>query len=173
MKSHYALTIKATNRPGLLHSVTGIINRRLICIKSLNAAPTDVHEIVLITIEIQIAEKDLKALTLRLENIVEIFSVDAIRYDKAICRRSCFFKLDKRMLTGGPQAIVISKWDAQIISMQGNTVLIYKSGSEDVIRRLYNELDGPYLLGFSQTGLIVDSRLIEGDESSVISRLAA
>lgn len=57
--------------------------------------------------------------------------------------------------------------------IQSDKVLIGKSGSEAVIRRLYNELEGPYLLGFSQTGLIADSKLIGEDQSSVINRLAA
>jgi hypothetical protein len=68
---------------------------------------------------------------------------------------------------------VIGKWGAQIQNLQADTVLIGKSGSEALIRQLYNALEGPYLLGFSQTGLIADSNLIAGEQSSVIFRLAA
>jgi len=172
MNDHYVLTIKATDRPGLLHSITGIINRRLIPIVSVNAAPTDIHDIILITVELRISAKALAGLLLKLENIVEVFAAEATRYDEAISRRSVFFKLDQAILTS-PQSDVISKWEAQFVSVQGGYVLIAASGSEQIIRRLYNELDGPYLVGFCQTGLIVDNCFLAGDESSVISKLAA
>jgi acetolactate synthase small subunit len=174
MKGHYVLTVRATDRPGLIHSITGMINRRLIPIISLSAAPTDVHDIVLITIEVQIAGNVLGSLMRKVGSIVEVFSVDVIKYETAICRRTAFFKMDKAVLSSTLSS-VISKWEAQIINININsdTLLIAKSGNEMIIQQLYNELEGPLLLGFSQTGLIVDSRLIEGDESSVISLLAA
>ena len=73
MKEHYLLTIKAENRQGLLHLVTGMIEKKLIAIKSLSAAPTDLHDLILITIEVEAAEKDVAQLALKLENIIEVF----------------------------------------------------------------------------------------------------
>jgi acetolactate synthase small subunit len=171
-KEHYVLTIRAEDRPGLLHLVTGILNRKLVPVASLTAAPTDIHAIVLITMELQISEKALSPLILKLENIIEVFSVEAVPFDTALCQRSAYFKMDKAVLSS-PQSSVIAKWNAQIVNLQHDTVLISKSGSEAVIRRLYNELEGPYLLGFSQTGLIADSKLIAHDDIERISRLAA
>jgi len=172
MKTDYVVTIKAQDRPGLLHLVTGILNRKLIPIISLNAAPTDVHDIVSITMEISISEKALQPLLYKLENIIEVFSLEAVRYDQAISLRSAFFKMDKAVLAS-QQVSAIRKWEAQMVSLYPDSVLIAKSGNEEVIRSLYNDLDGPYLLGFSQTGLITDSKLIGEDQSSVINWLAA
>jgi acetolactate synthase small subunit len=172
MNKQYVVTIKAEDRPGLLHLVTGVLNRKLIPIVSLTAAPTDIHDIVLITMQIEVSEKALTPLLLKLENIVEVFAAEAVPYDQAICQRSAYFKMNKEVLSS-PQASVIGKWDAQIVRIQGDTVLLSKSGNEMAIRRLYNELEGPYLLGFSQTGIITDSALIGEDQSSVIKRLAA
>jgi acetolactate synthase small subunit len=167
MKSNYVVTIKAEDRPGLLHIVTGVLNRKLIPIISLTAAPTDIHDIVLITMEIEASEKALQPLLLKLENIIEVFAVEAVPCDEAICQRAAYFKMDKTVLSS-PQATAIHKWDAQMVRIENGTVLLAKSGSEAMIRRLYHELEGPLLLGFSQTGLITDSKLIDGDESSVI-----
>lgn len=171
-KSMYLLTLKAKDRPGLLHLVTGTVNKKLVPIVSLTAAPTDIHDIVLVTMELQLSEKALSPLVLKLENIVEVFSVDAVPFDTAVCQRSAYFKMDKAVLSS-PQSSVITKWEAQIVDIGADTVLISKSGSEAVIRRLYNELEGPYLMGFSQTGLIAGSRLIAHDDTERISRLAA
>jgi len=172
MKSNYLLTLKAEDRPGLLHLITGVLNRKLIPVISLNAAPTDIHDIVLITMQVEISEKALQPLLYKLENIIEVFAAEAMLCDEAICQRSAYFKMDKQVLSS-PQATAVSKWEAQIIHIDQDTVLLAKSGSETVIRRLYNELEGPHLLGFSQTGLIANSKLIGGEQSSVINRLAA
>jgi acetolactate synthase small subunit len=172
MKSKYVLTIKAEDRPGLLHLVTGVLNRKLIPIVSLTAAPTDIHDIALITMEIEISEKALQPLLYKLENVIEVFAVEAMPHDMAICQRSAFFKMNKEILSS-PQVNAISKWEAQIIIVDTDTVLIAKSGSEAVIRRLYNELEGTHLLGFSQTGVIINSKLIGQGQSSVINWLAA
>jgi acetolactate synthase small subunit len=171
-QSHYVLTIKAEGRPGLLHLVTGVLNRKLIPIISLTAAPTDIHDIVLITMEISITEKALQPLLYKLENITEVFAAEAIKYDKALSQRSAYFRLDKAILNS-PQAAAISKYEAQLVNLYPDTVLIGKSGSEAVIRQLYNALEGPYLLGFSQTGVVVDSKLIIHEDIERIIRLAA
>jgi acetolactate synthase small subunit len=171
-KINYLLTIRAEDRPGLLHLVTGILNRKLIPIDSLSAAPTDIHDIVLITMEIGISEKALPPVLYKLENIIEVFAVEAVKADTVLSQRSAYFKLNKEILAS-PQAIAISKHDAQIVNLYPGAVLIGKSGSEAAIRALYNALEGPYLLGFSQTGLIVDSKLISHEDIERISALAA
>lgn len=166
------LTIKADDRPGLLHLLTGVLNRKLIPITSLTAAPTDIHDIVLVTMEITITEKALQPLLYKLESIVEVFSVEAASAKKALCQRAAYFSLNKLLLVT-PQAIAITKYDAQIVNLKADIVVVAKSGSEAIIRQLYNALEGPYLLGFSQTGLITDSTLIVHEDIERINGLAA
>src|ERR1700744_6039314 len=104
--TNYLLTIKAEDRPGLLHLVTGVLNRRLAPIVSLTAAPTDVHEIVLITIETLLTESEVATLALKLENIIEIFSVDVKSYQEDVCLRAAWFKLDKALLETPKVAVI-------------------------------------------------------------------
>jgi acetolactate synthase small subunit len=171
MKEKYVLTLKAEDRSGLLHLLTGILNRKLIPITSLNAAPTDIHGIVLVTMEIEISGKALTPLLAKVGNIIEVFAVEAIAIDRVVTARSALFRLDKTVLSS-PQAEALAKNGAQIVNIHFDAVIISKSGSDAAIRSLYNALEGPYLQGFSQTGLIADSALILNDESSVISRAA-
>jgi len=172
MRENYLVTIKAEDRPGLLHLVTGVVNRKLIPIVSLTAAPTDLHDIVLITMEMDVSDKALSPLLLKLENIIEVFAVEAVKTRKALCQRSAYFKMNKAVLTS-PQAEAITKLHAQVINFNAAQITVAKSGSEAAIRQLYNALDGPFLLGFSQTGLIADSKLIVHEDNERIIRLAA
>jgi len=171
-REHYLLTLKAEDRPRLLHLVSGMIEKRLIRIKSLSYAPTDIHGIILITIEVFGNESELTQLAFKLENIIEVFSVEVSVYDEKLCLRAAYYKLAKTFLES-PQATAMSKYDTTIVKFYPEAILLAKYGTDETILKLYNELDGPHLLGFSQTGLITDSKLIGGDESSVINRLAA
>lgn len=171
MKTNYLLTIKAGDRPGLLHLLTGVLNRKLIPVASISAAPTDIQGIVLVTMEVAASEKALQPLLSKIENLIEVFAVETLSLEKAVTIRSAFFLLDKRVLAS-PQALAISKLGGEIVNLHPDTIIVSKSGSDAVIRQLYDALDGPFLLGFSQTGLIADSALINNDESSVIRRAA-
>ena len=172
MKTQFILTIKAEDRPGLLHLITGVIERKLVRIKSLNSAPSDIHDIILITIEVWGNESELTQLALKIENIIEVFSVEVAQYEQTLCLRAAYFKLAKTFLESS-KAIALSKYDAAILKFYPDALLIAKYGTDATILKLYNDLEGPHLLGFSQTGLISDSKLIGEDESSVINRLAA
>jgi len=172
MKEQYVLSIKAEDRPGLLHLVTGVIEKRLVKIISLSSAPTDIHGIVLITVEVSGDETILTQLAFKLENIIEVFSVEVVHYNSIVCLRAAYFKL-KKTFWESPQAIAMSKYDTTIVMFDEDAFLLAKYGSAATISKLYNDLDGPHLMGFSQIGLITDSKLIGEDESSVINRLAA
>ena len=169
---NYILTIRAEDRPGLLHLVTGVLNKKCISIISLTAAPTDIHPIVLITLEIQSAEKTVLPLLSKLENIIEVYAVEAIKSDDVLAIRSAFFKIDKALLNT-PDIALIQNFEAKIVNIYPDSFLVSKSGNDAAIRYLYNALEGPHLLGFSQTGLVADSKLIAPDELERISKPAA
>jgi len=172
MNTNHIITIRAEERPGLLHLITGLIEKRLLKITSCTLAATDLHDVVLITIELMATEEMVTTLALKLENIIEVFAVEVTRYEESVCLRAAWFKLDRAFLDTSAVSI-LNKYSAVIVNMYSNSFLVAKYGTDDTIQNLYNQLDGPYLLGFSQTGLITDSKLIGEDESSVISRLAA
>ena len=171
MKTNYLITIKADDRPGLVHLVTGMINRRLIEIESLTAAKTDISSIVMITLEITVSDKALQPLVLKLENTIEVYAVDTAKADKVFGSRSAFFKMSRAFLET-PQALLLQKHGDCIVNLYPDAILVNKLGCDADIRNLYNQLEGPHLLGFIQTGLIADTKLIGEDESSVISRAA-
>lgn len=162
MKEHYVLTIRAEDRRGLIHLVTGTIEKQQAEIKSLNAAPTDIHGIVLVTVEIIMAEEHLTTVALKLENIIEVFSVEAVQHEKAICLRAAYFRIAKTFLDT-QNVSVLQKHNAVIVNWYAGAFLVAHHGNDQTVQALYNQLDGPHLLGFSQTGLISESSLISNE----------
>lgn len=82
MKEEYTLTIQADSRPGLLHLVSGIIEKKLIMIISFNLQRPAADGTAIITTTVMIDVADLKNLALKLENIVEVFSVTVSESDR-------------------------------------------------------------------------------------------
>lgn len=161
-KENYLLTIKAEERPGLLHLITGMIEKRQGEIKSLNAAPTDLHGILLVTIEIGLPDGRITALALKLENIIEVFSVEACQHQAAICLRAAYFRVARTFLDT-PKVSLLQSPHTLIVSWHPDAFILAHHGNDRTVRELYHQLDGPHLLGFSQTGLISEASLKDTD----------
>ncbi|MDB5116201.1 MAG: hypothetical protein JWQ79_1693 [Mucilaginibacter sp.] len=172
MKEKYLLSVLADSSPGLLSRVIIMLTRRRIEMDSVNMAKTDINSVVLITIEIAINTNEIKQLQLQIEKIIEVIKTDAVLCRSVVNQKLAFFKLSNNILEL-PQGAVIQKYGAQIINLYPDAFVISKAGSETVISELYNKLEGKYLLGFAQTGMLVDSSLLDGNDEWRISRLAA
>ena len=164
MKTNYILTIKAEDRSGLLRLITGVVEKRQMKIISLNSAPTDIHGLILVTVEVTGDESLLTQLAFKLENILEVFTVDVAQYNAAICLRAAYFRLSRAFMES-PKAMVLVEYETSIVKVYPDAYLLAKYGTAETIIKLYNELDGPHLLGFSQTGLITDTKLINDDQN--------
>jgi acetolactate synthase small subunit len=167
MKHPTIITIKAENRPGLVSQITAMLQRKQLAIESINAAKTVFKDVVLITLELFISEKALGLLLLRLENIIEVYAAEAVKANEANCLRAAYFKMAKGFM-GTPGRSALQKYGAQVVNLYPDAVLVAQYGTDAAIRRLYAELAGPHLIGFSQSGLIADTGLMDNTEERVI-----
>jgi len=172
MKEKYLLTIKADDSPGLMGRVMAMLTRRRLVVESITMAKTDINTVVLISLEIMIATDDVKLLQLQLEKIIEVFTTDARLCDALLIQKLAFYKLANAILQI-PQGAAIHKYGAQIINCYPDSFVISKSGNEQVINELYGKLEGKYLLGFTQTGSIAETMLLENNDEWRIIGLAA
>ena len=172
MKEKYLLTIKADDAPGLMGRVLVMLTRRRLVIESVTMAKTDISTVVLISIELMIAAGDISPLQLRLEKNVEVFTTDARLCNSILMQKLAFYKLANTILQV-PQGTAIHKYGAQIINIYPDSFVISKSGNAQVINELYSKLEGKYLLGFTQTGSVGDTPLLESNDEWRIIGLAA
>jgi len=54
---------------------------------------------------------------------------------------------------------IMHRYGAVLSSLGEQSVVISKTGSDDDLEELYRRLEGPHLLGFCKSGLIVDQSL--------------
>jgi len=153
-------SIYAEDKKGLVGQVLVHFNKRSYEVISLNVARTDISDLVMLTIEAVVPAADLLPFTERLKKIVEVYAIST--YADSL-KKTGFYRLDSAALTG-TLWLLIGKYGAHLTSMGEKTFVISKTGSDSDLEELYRKLEGPYLLGFCKSGLIVEESLVPFEE---------
>ena len=152
-------SIYAEDKKGLVGQVLVHFNKRNYEVISLNVARTDISDLVMLTIE-AIVPVDLLPFTERIRKIIEVYAVQT--YSDSL-KKTGFYRLDSAALTGALW-LLIGKYGAHLSSMGEGSFVISKTGSDGDLEELYRKLEGPHLLGFCKSGLIVEESLVPFEE---------
>jgi acetolactate synthase small subunit len=164
------LTILSEDRKGLVSIITSMLNRKNIEIESISAAKTDIHSRVVITLEVIAEPGEIKNMSFKIGNIIEVDQVNTALIRDAWCQKVAFYIIEKEGFNSEVYTR-LQKYGATIVGYYNKEIIIQKTGRDEDIQLLYNELEGPYLKSFTKSAPITLKPLKE-DESSVI-RLAA
>jgi len=58
----------------------------------------------------------------------------------------------------------MEQYGAALSSLGNGTFVISKTGGDDVLEELYRRLEGPHLMGFCKSGLIIEESLVSFGE---------
>jgi acetolactate synthase-1/3 small subunit len=153
-------SIYAGDKKGLVGQILVHFNKRSFEVMSLNVARTDISDLVLLTIEAVVPQKDRPPFTERLKKIVEVYAVQT--YADSL-KKTGFYRLANPALNHDLW-LLIGKYGATLSSMGEQTFVVSKTGSDDDLEELYERLEGPHLLGFCKSGLIVEESLMPFEE---------
>ncbi len=149
-------SIYAEDKKGLVGQILIHFNKRSYDVRSLNVARTDISDLVMLTIEAVIPATDLAPFTQRLNKIIEVYAVKTYADN---LRKTGFYRLAAPALSNDLW-LLIDKYGAALSSMGADTFVICKTGSDKDLEELYERLEGPNLLGFCKSGLIVEDSLV-------------
>ena len=149
-------SIYAEDKKGLVGQILIHFNKRSYEVISLNVARTDISDLVMITLEAIIPGMDLAPFAERLKKIVEVYAVQTF---EKVLKKTGFYRLETAALNPALWSL-ISKYGAHLSSMGERAFVIAKTGSDADLAELYSLLEGPHLLGFCKSGLIVEESLV-------------
>jgi acetolactate synthase-1/3 small subunit len=150
--------IYAEDKKGLIGQILVYFNRKSFEVKSLNVARTDISDLVLVTLEAIIPDNELLPFTERLKKIIEVYAITT--YDASHqLKKTGFYRMATTALNNNIWAL-LGTYGAQLSSMQADTFVISKTGSDQDLAKLYVQLEGPHLLGFCKSGLIIEESLV-------------
>ncbi len=170
MKSDYVLTIFSEDRKGLISIITNMLNRKGIEMESINAARTDIHTRVIITIQLNGYADEIKLMTLKIKNIIEVYHTEVHLLTDIFYQKVALYAINKDSYNAA-LFTKMQKYGATIVGYPAGKIIIQKIGREEDIQSLYNELEGVHLHSFSKSALI-SLNAIEPSEEPVISMAA-
>ncbi len=146
-------SLSCHDQDGILSRIIQTFSRPNYPVVSLSQARTDVREVVLITLEVRIPAAKADHMVLRLQKIIGVLEVTvsfgAIMQYAVYRLSSCT----------GETLNILRRHQAQTITQHQDHWLIQQTAHPDDIQRLYNELDGPALVGFSQLPVAISQPL--------------
>lgn len=170
MKSDYVLTIFSEDRKGLISIITSMLNRKGIEMESINAARTDIHTRVIITIQLNGYADEIKLMTLKIKNIIEVYHAEVHLLTDIFYQKVALYAINKDSYNA-TLFTKMQKYGATIVGYSAGRIIIQKIGREEDIQLFYNELEGVHLHSFSKSALI-SLNAIELSEEPVISMAA-
>ncbi|MDB5156287.1 MAG: ilvH 1 [Mucilaginibacter sp.] len=124
----------------------------------MNVARTDISDIVLITLETEVPSAAILPFTEKLKKIVEVYTVNTYAAGEGL-KKTGFFRLAIDALNPKLWSLM-AKYGTTLSSVSEESLVICKTGSDKDLSELYSLLEGPHLLGFCKSGLIVEESLV-------------
>ncbi|GAA3990452.1 hypothetical protein [Mucilaginibacter dorajii] len=157
-ENQFIFSIYAEDKKGLIGQILIYFNRASYDVQSLNVSRTDISDLVMVTLEAELPERVLIPFREKLKKIVEVYAVTVYPAGEGL-KKTGFYRLRAAALNVQLWALM-AKYGATLSSMGENSLVISKTGSDEDLAELYALLEGPHLLGFCKSGLIVEESLV-------------
>jgi acetolactate synthase-1/3 small subunit len=157
------IAIYADDKKGLLAQILNIFNKRDYQIGCLNVSRTDIQDIILITVEVEIPDREVKTILSKIENIIEVYRALAWGAQTVSLNKIGFYRVSLQLLGDNLWAL-LQKNGATITKIFDESLMIQKIGNDDSLTDLYNQLDGKHLLGFCKSCLITEQSILQLDQ---------
>jgi acetolactate synthase small subunit len=141
-------TLNCKNQRDLLPDIISTMYQLGLEIETISQSRTDIPEIVLITIEVAMPGILIDNTLLNLKKIADVLDV-TITFGSVL--NAALFKIS--FDTNENIWEILHRYNVRCVSMENNTLLIHQIAKEGDIQRLYNALEGPGLISFSQLPL--------------------
>ena len=157
-ENQFIFCLYAEDKKGLIGQILIYFNRSSYDVQSLNVARTDISDLVLVTLEAEVPKAAIVSFREKLKKIIEVYAVTVYPAGDGL-KKTGFYRLSAVALNAQLWALM-AKYGAALSSMGENSLVICKTGSDRDLAELYGLLEGPALLGFCKSGLIVEESLV-------------
>jgi acetolactate synthase-1/3 small subunit len=160
-QNQFIFAIYAGDKKGLVGQILVYFNRCSYDLKSMNVSRTDISDFVLITLEAEVPASALKPFVEKLKKIIEVYAITTYPAGEGL-KKTGLYRLSVKALNNNLWNLM-TKYGATLSNMGESSLVISKTGMDKDLSELYSLLEGPQLLGFCKSGLIVDESLVPFD----------
>ena len=156
--STHTLSVLVENKPGVLARIAGLFSRRGFNIDSLAVGPTEHAEISRMTIVVSVADSPLEQVTKQLNKLVEVIKIVELEDKDSIERELLLVKVKADADTRGRILDVVELFQAKVVDVSPETVVIQSMGNVDKLADLRRLLEPFGIRELVQSGMVAIGR---------------
>lgn len=156
----YTVTVFSENTPGLLNQVTTVFTRRRINIETLSVSPSAIKGIHKFTITVFSDKNTIEKVVKQIDKGVDVLKAYYNTDEDLVFQEIALYKLatDKVLAMGGIEGI-IRKYDARVLEILENCVVLEKTGLYKETQAMFDELQSRIgVLQFIRSGRVAITR---------------
>ncbi len=161
-KKEYTLSIFTENKIGLLQRLSTIFTKRKINLESFNASESEVKDVYRFTIVIHTTEDQVKKVVKQIDKQIGVLKAFYHKESEIVYQEIALYKVATQALAeGGEVEKIIRKYNAHILTVEPEYVIIEKSGHKAETQELFEELLPFGMLQFVRSGRVAVTKQIK------------
>ena len=156
--THHTLSVLVENKPGVLARIAGLFSRRGFNIDSLAVGPTEHPEISRMTIVVDVESSPLEQVTKQLNKLVEVIKIVELDGSASVNRELLLVKVKADAETRGRILDVVELFQAKVVDVSPDTVVIQSMGNVDKLADLRRLLEPFGIRELVQSGMVAIGR---------------
>lgn len=155
-KQIYTLVIFSENKMGILARIVGIITRRHINIESLNSSPSSIEGIHRYTVVMKLTSEDARKLVAQINKQVDVLRAFSYTNDELVYQEIALYKIPSKIFYKDESCErLVRKYNARILSIEPEYIVIEKTGHYEETEALLNQLKEKGIYEFVRSGRVV------------------
>ena len=157
MTKEYIVIAFTENQIGVLNRITALYLRRKINIESLKVSESSIRGISMFFISAFTTRETIDKLVKQLRNIIDVIQVEYYSNEELITQEIALYKITSKIFReSGTVDRIVREWNARIIEMNPQYVVVEKTGTREDIDAMRSELEQQQLLTeFTRSGTVV------------------
>jgi len=156
--SRHTLSVLVENKPGVLARIAGLFARRGYNIDSLAVGPTEHDEVSRMTIVVSVEDSPLEQVTKQLNKLVEVIKIVELDGSASVNRELLLVKVRADADTRGRILDVVELFQAKVVDVSPDTVVIQSMGNVDKLADLRRLLEPFGIRELVQSGMVAIGR---------------
>lgn len=157
MQTQYTLSVFTENTLGMLNRLTAILTRRRINIESITCCESEVEGVFRHTLVVTCTAEQAHKVAQQMEKQIEVFKAFAHTDGETVFREIALYKLPVEKLSGKLE-LILRKHHASVVALEPSFAIVEKTGHEEELIVLLQELKSFGVLEFARSGRVAISK---------------
>jgi acetolactate synthase-1/3 small subunit len=161
-EKEFTLSIFSEDKIGLMSRVVAIFTRRHLNISSINASESSIKGIYRFTIVVTVTEDMVQKLIGQLDKQIDIIKSFYYEKEELVYQELALYKIPTHLFSNGQEVEkLIRSYNARILSIEPEYIVVEKTGHEHEIKALLAEFEKIGIYEFVRSGRVAITKPME------------